>query len=302
MRIAKIAAIGRALVFATVLLPVPAPAAAGGALRVVTANYPLQYFAARIAGDLAQVEYLMPADADPARWSPDEATLLRFHEADLILLNGAGYEKWIETASLPLNRLIDTTHSLSSQFIHSGEVVTHAHGPSGKHSHESLASMTWLDLSLAAEQARGVAEALTERLPEHAEALSANLASLIADLESMDRELVAIAGLSGRPALLTSHPVYQYFGRRYGFALSTVHWEPADYPPASDWQHLAVLLEQNPAEWMLWEAPPLPEVRAGLMRLGIEPVVFRTLESAPDEGDFMSVMRANIDALRRIAQ
>lgn len=289
-------------VIAAATLAFARPAKAAEPLTVAAANYPLQYFTERIAGDLVRVERLVPAGTDPADWTPDEAALLQLLEADLILLNGAGYERWLATVSLPANRLVDTTQPLNDRFIYSGEVVTHSHGPAGEHAHESLASMTWLDLSLAAEQARSVSEALIERLPEHAEALSANLASLVADLELLDGELVVIAGQSGQPALLTSHPVYQYFGRRYGFALSTVHWEPGDFPPASEWQHLEVLLEQSPARWMLWEAAPLRETRAELERLGVEPIVFHTLETAPGEGDFLSVMRGNINALGRLAQ
>lgn len=290
------------LLFAPSMFPLVQAAPTAAVPVVCTANYPLKYIASRIAGDLARVEYLVPAGSDPASWTPDEATLLRFLEADLILLNGAGYEKWLTTASLPINRLIDTTQSVSSQYIYSGEVVTHTHGPAGEHSHESLASTTWLDLTLAAGQARSVAAALIDRIPEHQETLAQNLEALVKELEQLDHELTAIAEASAHPALLTSHPVYQYFGRRYGFELSTVHWEPEDLPPVSEWQQLEVIREQHFVKWMLWEAEPLPEVRAELTRLGIEPVVFRTLEIAPDQGDFMSVMRDNIAALKRIVE
>lgn len=293
---------GIATMLLAIVLPFTQTVRGAEALLVRTANYPLQYFAERIGNDLVRVEYLVPIGTDPAGWAPDETTLLRFLEADLILLNGAGYEHWLATVSLPANRLVDTTQSLTDRFIYSGEVVTHSHGPAGEHAHESLASMTWLDLSLAAEQARGVAGALAEHLPEQAEVLSANLASLITELESLDRELVTIAEQSGQPALLTSHPVYQYFGRRYGFELATVHWEPEDLPPVSEWQQFEVLLEQHPVRWMLWEAEPLAEVRDELTRRGVEALVFRTLEMAPDQGDFMSVMRDNVTALKRIVE
>ena len=36
---------------------------------VYTVNYPLQYFAERIAGDLVEVVLPVPADIDPAFWS-----------------------------------------------------------------------------------------------------------------------------------------------------------------------------------------------------------------------------------------
>ena len=46
------------------------PSAAESRLRVLTVNYPLAYFAARIGGDEADVRYPGPEDEDPAYWSP----------------------------------------------------------------------------------------------------------------------------------------------------------------------------------------------------------------------------------------
>ncbi|MEA3275247.1 MAG: hypothetical protein U9Q81_08160, partial [Pseudomonadota bacterium] len=42
--------------------------AASERLVLYTVNYPLQYFAERIAGEHAQVVFPAPADVDPAFW------------------------------------------------------------------------------------------------------------------------------------------------------------------------------------------------------------------------------------------
>ena len=80
----------------------------GEKLSVYTVNYPLAYFAERIGGDLVEVSFPAPADADPANWSPDAGTVAAYQAADLILLNGAGYARWTARASLPLSTLVDT--------------------------------------------------------------------------------------------------------------------------------------------------------------------------------------------------
>ena len=71
--------------------------------KLYVVNYPLKYFAERIAGDLADVALPVPKDVDPAFWMPDTETIGEYQEADLILLNGAGYAKWIQIVSLPLS-------------------------------------------------------------------------------------------------------------------------------------------------------------------------------------------------------
>ena len=57
-------------------------------LTVYVVNYPLQYFAERIAGDQATVVFPAPPDEDPAFWTPDVSTIAGYQQADLILLNG----------------------------------------------------------------------------------------------------------------------------------------------------------------------------------------------------------------------
>ena len=62
----------------------------------------------------------------------------------------------------------------------------------------------------------------------------------------------------------------------------------------------ADLLSRHPATIMLWEGEPLAETAARLRELGIDPVVFDPTANRPDEGDYLTVMEANVDRLRNI--
>ena len=44
-------------------------------LTVYVVNYPLKYFAERIAGEHARVVFPAPRDVDPAFWNPDTETV-----------------------------------------------------------------------------------------------------------------------------------------------------------------------------------------------------------------------------------
>ena len=112
------------------LLAVPQDVAAEK-LVVYTVNYPLQYFAQRIAGDHAEVIFPAPGDVDPAFWQPDAATIGAYQRADLILLNGAGYAKWIKRVSLPRSKLVDTSAGFRSDLIETAGALTHSHGREG---------------------------------------------------------------------------------------------------------------------------------------------------------------------------
>jgi zinc transport system substrate-binding protein len=77
-----------------------------------------------------------------------------------------------------------------------------------------------------------------------------------------------------------------------------VHWEPDVIPDETLWKELADLINTHPAQWMIWEGPPLPEVAAKLAEMGIQSVVFDPCAGKPDQGDFLSVMKENVAALQ----
>lgn len=275
--------------------PASEPAAGAPPLSVFVVNYPLGFFAERVGGDSVAVTFPAPVGEDPAYWSPDPETVAAYQGADLILLNGADYAKWVAQASLPSAKLVDTGAAYADRLIPLEEAVTHAHGPEGEHAHGGLAFTTWLDPTLAREQARAIAAALEKARPAQAGAVRERLALLEADLDRLDTRLeAATAGLGGAPVVF-SHPVYQYLEARYGLNGHSVHWEPDAEPGERQWAELEDWLRENPARWMVWESEPLPSVATRLRELGVESVAFDPCANAPGQGDFVSAMRSNVD-------
>ncbi len=163
-------------------------------LTVYVVNYPLMCFTGRIAGKHVKVVFPAPPDADPAGWSPDIPTIVAYQKADLILLNGAGYAKWIDKVSLPRANLVDTSAKFKDSYI---------------------ASTTWLDFDLAAKQAKEVADALSRREPGFKEVIQRNYESLEKDLVALDGKGKEIVAINRKLPIISSHPVYQYPARRY---------------------------------------------------------------------------------------
>jgi zinc transport system substrate-binding protein len=271
-----------------------------GPLVVYTVNYPLAYFAERIGGDRVRVQLPVPPDLDPAFWSPDAETVAAYQGADLILLNGAGYAGWVRKVTLPASRLVDTSAGFRERYLLVEDAVLHSHGPGGEHSHGETAFTTWLDPTLALEQARAIHRAFVGARPGGSAVFDEALGALEADLEALDRRMAAAVARSPGRSLLGSHPVYQYLAGRYGLKLRSVHFEPGEYPDGAAWQDLADLLGDHPAAWMLWEGEPVEETAARLRALGIESVVFDPCGNRPERGDWLTVMEANAEGLERV--
>lgn len=271
-----------------------------GKPQVYVANYPLKYFAERIGGNLVDVHFPAPGDEDPAFWQPDDATIARYQSADLILMNGAAYSKWAEKATLPEARIIDTSAAFAKDYIEIKSDTTHSHGPGGEHSHAGTAFTTWIDLQQAIQQASAVSDALQTIAPAGStDAVKTAFTALKGELESLDQRLLAVGRRINGAPLVASHPVYHYFARHYSLNLQSVLWEPETVPDDKAIEDLKAILAKHPAKWMIWEGEPAKESVAKLDSIGLKSLVFDPCGNVPDSGDFITVMKANAEALEK---
>jgi zinc transport system substrate-binding protein len=287
------------LVLTLLMIAIPLQADAGKKLTVYTVNYPLSYFAKRIGGEHVQVVFPAPEDVDPAFWEPDDDMVRQYQKADLIMLNGAGYAKWTRKVSLPMLRLVDTSKSFKDKLIHIDTNITHSHGPVGDHSHGGSAFTTWLDFSQAVMQAEAIYKALIRKLPAQKQDLTKNFEKLKGNLLELDTQMTAIGNSIAQAPLLASHPIYQYLARRYNMNIRMLRWEPDKDPGENEWGNLHQIMDQHPAGSLLWEGEPLMESKRRLQALEINSLVFAPCMNRPASGDFMDVMRGNIENLQK---
>lgn len=260
---------------------------------VATVNYPLAWMAERLGGDAVDVLFPVPEGRDPSFWRPGLSDIAAIQKADLIALNGAGFATWTTRTSLPRSRIVDTSAGLSDAFI-STQSVTHSHGADGEHSHTGTASYTWLDFAQAAQQAEALAQAMQRRMTGLSDQVAEALPSLVDDLMTLDTEARdTLAALQGT-TILATHPRYQYFARAYGLEIAALEWEAGAMPDDAQWQDLQDMAARTGATLLIWEATPPPEAMERASQIGLRSAVFSPLAGSPAEGDFISVMRAQI--------
>ena len=262
-------------------------------------NYPLAYFTERLAGDFADILYEIPADLDPAFWRPNDAQISAIQKADLIIMNGATYEKWAVTTSLPDDKIVDTTLALADVFIESEKTITHSHGKAGEHSHGGTAFTTWLDLSQANQQAAAIRNALVATYPAHADSINQAYRKLEKDLLGLHAKLQKTAKSLKTKTYLASHPVYQYFARAYGLEIHSLAWEPEMELTKEALAQLTALQKKHPsAKTFIWEGPPRPGHIPALEKIGLRSVVIApTSHKSDPDTDFLQAMTKNLEAL-----
>lgn len=182
-----------------------AGSAAGNGPSIVVTTSILGDVVTNLVGDQADVEVLMPPNADPHEFAASARQAAALHEADVIVTNGGGFEAGLD----------DTVAAAR----HDGVTVFTA-----------LDTVDRLgdDPHFFSDPARMAvaARALADFLPEHVPALDTaafrrQAAAYIADLDALDAEVEATLAPvpPERRKLVTNHDVFGYFADRYGFTV-----------------------------------------------------------------------------------
>ncbi|MGK0358660.1 MAG: zinc transport system substrate-binding protein [Bradymonadia bacterium] len=267
--------------------PPPAESLAAQPLVVATSTYPLYWMASTLAGADADVFLAPPAEVDPALWAPDDAAIQRLQSADRILVNGAGFEGWVDTTSLPLSRVIDTSTGLKAR-LRSGR--GHHHGPGDG---QRIDPHFWLDPQLAQVQLTAVVAQLRGRVADAA--LDARRDRLTAAFTLIEATLTRLGKAAGDQVFLANHRAYDYLAARASLRVHSLDLSPDAGAAQAD--PVCIVARRLKARHMLWESAPTPALAAALRACKVEPHVLRPLESPPPEGSYFRAHQADLEAL-----
>jgi zinc transport system substrate-binding protein len=262
---------------------------------VVAASVPVHHLALRLgAGQPWELVLLPPPDADPGVWRPSADDIGRAQSADLVLLNGAGYEAWAMTAALPATGVVHTAQDVPPLRRASR---THSHGAGGGHAHGEVDPHTWTDPGAYARQAAATHGALAALPGADRVALDGALATLVAELTELEAELQSVSPGPER-GLASNHPSFGHLGRRLGLRVVDFDLDPETPPDAATASRVTAWATQATDPVMLWEAEPAPAVAAALpatlQHLTLDPLEH---PAAGGRYDYGSQTRANVAAL-----
>ncbi len=226
-------------------------------LRVLTSIPPLYCWTANVAGPLATVENLLPADVSPHDYQFRPRDLKRIGAADVIVLNGLGLEDWFarairadsKDAKKKVVRIADglpeavLVRHLPTIEVGAGKGTTSAHDHT--HDHDDAGGQAnphlWLDPQIARHGVSNILHALQTADPANAAGYAINATAYLAKLDVLDAEIRAeTTTIRGRP-VVTFHDAFPYFCRRYGLDLVGIIEEVPGTDPSP--RYLAALLK-----------------------------------------------------------
>jgi zinc/manganese transport system substrate-binding protein len=182
-----------------------------------------------LTGDLAEVDVIMPANADPHEFQPSAREAAELREADLVVTNGAGFEAGLEDAihgaeddGVPVFVAIDHVETIEAgEDEHTDEEgAEDEHADDDGHEDDGVDPHFFTDPDRMADAAEALTGVLAEEVPaldtpdlrDRAEAYVAELRALAGEVEDI---LAPVP--PERRKLVTNHDVFAYFADRYGF-------------------------------------------------------------------------------------
>jgi zinc/manganese transport system substrate-binding protein len=182
----------------------PAVARAEPPLRVVASFSILADLVRAIGGPVVEVSSLVGPDADAHVYQPSPADARRLAAAQLVVVNGLGFEGWLE-------RLVR-----ASGFR--GTLVTASRGITPRLLGREPDPHAWQDLGMVQRYVKTLAAALIEQRPDYGPGMQARADAYLAQLQAMDaglrQRLDALPREQRR--VVTSHDAFGYFGSAYG--------------------------------------------------------------------------------------
>lgn len=289
-----------------------APASTTEGLSIVASTNVYGDIAATIAGDRATVTSIIDSAAqDPHSYEASAQDQLAVAGADLIIENGGGYDPFIDllvegsgTSAVVLSAAavagLEEAHSEEE-----GHSDDEAHSEDDGHGHiEGVNEHVWYDVHIMGDVATAIATELAEIDAANAATYEENLAAWLADLEALEGELETVAASLGGGVVATTEPVPAYLLAELGLDDATpaefleAIEEGADVPPLALQETLDLIASGDVRLLAYNEQTASPEterVREAAEAAGIPVVSF--VETLPDGEDYVSWMRANIEAV-----
>lgn len=180
---------------------------------VVASFYPLYEFASRVGSDRAEVSSLVPAGIEPHDWEPAPQDRLRVQSADMLVINGAGFESW--AGDMEAQVIVDTSKGIELEQEEEAE---------DDHGHEGGANPhIWLDPVMAKRQVEKIREALAIADPENTGYFNQNAAEFTAELDQLDAFAELELGNCEKSDFIAFHDAFAHFAQRYSLTQHSIH-------------------------------------------------------------------------------
>lgn len=181
---------------------------------VTTSILPTAFFVERIGGNDIEVNSIVRANADPHSFEPKVSDMKKLELSNIFFAVGIEYEDvWLDKFSkaYPNLKIIKT----QGENIKYNKISHHNHDHHHDHSQDEFDTHIWLDPIMVKDQAKIIAQALSQKYPQNAKIYSQNLDKFLQDIDKLDAYIKdSLKDIKNRK-FMVFHPSWGYFAKRY---------------------------------------------------------------------------------------
>ncbi len=211
--------------------------------KVVATFLPIYLFTKAVAGNVADVEILVPPGTEVHEYQATPQNVKAIATANVLVKNGLGLEEFLENTIKnaenkklteidaskgikPLNEISPVVKTAKEEKGHSHD---HAHAQGNPH--------VWLDPVLAKQQVTNIRDGLIAADPKNKATYEANAAAYIKELENLNSEFQQTLQKTPNCTFITFHDAFPYLAQRYKLKQVAVVQIPEDQLSPADVQN-----------------------------------------------------------------
>lgn len=265
-----------------------------GQLSIVTAFYPFQFIAERVAGSHATVTTLTQPGAEPHDVELTPRQVGAVSTADLVV-----YERTFQAA---VDEAVD--QSGAADVLDTASVVPLKPLTAAQPGNGGLDPHVWLDPANMVTIADAVAKRLSALDAKHASTYAANAAALGSELHAVDQEYTAGLADCRRTEFITTHTAFGYLADRYGLTqVGITGLSPDAEPSPARVAKVQAYAREHGVTTIFYETLVSPAIAQSIAGdLGLVTDVLDPIEGITETSrgrDYVAVMRSNLAALEK---
>ncbi len=176
-------------------------------LQIISSFYPLHEFSQNIGQEKVDAVLLVPVGVEPHDWEPTIKDVQKMQTADLLIINGIGFEDWVENLDEAgyQGKIIDTSNGILVR----------------EDDHDSGDPHIWLNPVYAKIQVQNIADAFSNSDPQNQRYYQSNAAEYIQQLDSLDSKIRNELSNCNND-FVAFHDAFSYFADEYNLNQHTI--------------------------------------------------------------------------------
>ncbi len=255
-------------------------------ISVIASFYPLYEFSKEVGQEKIEVSLLVPPGIEPHEWEPTINELQKMHQSDLIVINGLGFENWIEDFDIVNSNvmIVDTSEGIS--------VIKDKIFQGDPH--------IWLNPAMAKIQVTNIADALIKIDPVNEKYYRQNAKSYLDKLDLLDVKIKNQLATCKKD-FIAFHNAFSYFSIQYNLNQHTIinSNDPHVEPTSKTLEEIINLAQQYDIDVIFTEEAVDPRTSQVIANeIGARVLVLSPIEVIDENSNYIMKMGNNLSNLK----